>query len=105
DGDNLDFCTTLSLSANKEIWVATLRGDIGKYDPSTKQFNFYSVFNHSPSPISPWIETIYDTGEGYFLIGTATQGIKKFYLETGTYEDILIYNADNTEIYARDFLK
>lgn len=101
----LEFCTTLTLSKNKEVWVATMYGSIGQYNVNSKKFQFYSVFDHSPAPVSPWLERIYDTGEGYLLIGTATQGIKRFDLVSRTYNDVLIYNADNTEIFARDFLK
>jgi len=104
-GEQLDFCTSLTLSTKKEIWVATMYGSIGRFNVNNKKFQFYSLFNHSPAPVSPWLERIFDTGEGYLLIGTATQGIKKFNLSNNTYEDVLIYNADNTEIFARDFLK
>lgn len=104
-GAHLDFCTAITLSQNKEIWVATMYGNIGRYDANSKKFSFFSVFDHSPAPVSPWLERIFDTGEGYLLIGTATQGIKKFNLENNTYDDVLVYNADNTEIFARDFLK
>lgn len=104
-GEQLDFCTAITLSQNKEIWVATMYGSIGRYNANSKKFSFFSVFDHSPAPVSPWLERIFDTGEGYLLIGTATQGIKKFNLESNTYDDVLIYNADNTEIFARDFLK
>jgi ligand-binding sensor domain-containing protein/signal transduction histidine kinase len=98
-------CSTLTISQSGEIWIATFYGFIGRYKKENEGFEFFSVFSHSPAPVSPWLEQIYDTGEGFFLIGTATQGIKKFDLSTKKYEDILIYNTDNTEIYARDFIK
>ncbi|WP_460686447.1 ligand-binding sensor domain-containing protein [Niabella aquatica] len=101
----LNFCTTLAVSHTKDIWVATFQGELGRYNKINGKFEFFPVFNHSPAPATFWLERIYDTGEGYLLIGTATQGIKKFNLSTKTYEDLLIYNTDNTEIYARDFIK
>lgn len=101
----LDFCTTLTISRNNELWVGTLHGSIGRYDPATGRFTFFSVFGHSQPAVSTWLERIFDTGEGYFLIGTATQGIKKFNTRDHTYEDLLTYNTDKTEIYARDFVQ
>ncbi|WP_300602141.1 two-component regulator propeller domain-containing protein [Niabella sp.] len=103
--EGLNQCTTLTISNNNQLWVGTLSGMIGRYDPATGRFRFRSVFDHSRPAVSTWLERIYDTGEGYFLIGTATQGIKKFDPARETYEDLLTYNTDNTEIYARDFVR
>ena len=101
----LELCTALTISKNNELWIGLLNGSLGRYDRATGHFSFTSLFSHSAPPVSPWLERIFDTGEGYFLIGTATQGIKKFYLRDHRYEDLLTYNTDNTEIYARDFVK
>lgn len=101
----IDLCTIVTISRANETWIANMRGEIGRYNRANGQFEFFSVFSHSPAPVSSWLEQIYDTGEGFFLIGTATQGIKKFDLSTKTYEDMLVYNIDGTEIFARDFIK
>ncbi|MBO9593586.1 MAG: histidine kinase [Niabella sp.] len=101
----LDLCTTLAIANNNQLWVGTLSGMLGRYDATTGRFRFRSVFDHSRPAVSTWLERIYDTGEGYFLVGTATQGIKKFDTATETYTDLLTYNTDNTEIYARDFVR
>ncbi|MBZ4191028.1 ligand-binding sensor domain-containing protein [Niabella beijingensis] len=103
--NELDLCTTLTISKANELWVGLLSGSVGRYDSASGRFSFFSLFQHSPPPVSPWLERIYDTGEGYFLVGTATQGIKKFYTASHTYEDLLTYNTDNTQIYARDFVQ
>jgi hypothetical protein len=36
---------------------------------------------------------------------TSNQGVKLFTLATSDYVDILTYNKDKTEIFARDFLQ
>ncbi|ANH80729.1 histidine kinase [Niabella ginsenosidivorans] len=105
DQEGLQYCSTLTLSVNGQLWVGNMNGEIGNYDKKKQQFTFHSVFAHSKPAVSNWIEKIYDTGEGYFLIGTSNQGIKKFYINDRTYEDLLTYNKDRTEIFARDFVK
>ena len=103
--NEIGLCTIVTISQASNIWIANMQGEVGLYNRTNGGFEFFSVFNHSPVPVSPWLEHIYDTGEGFFLIGTATQGIKKFNPSTKTYEDLLAYNADGTEIFARDFVK
>lgn len=104
-GDKLQHCSTLTISANNQLWVANMYGEIGNYDPQTETFTYYSVFSHSGIPVSRWIERIFETGQGYFLIGTSNQGIKKFNINDRCYEDLLIYNQDKTAIFARDFAR
>ena len=42
---------------------------------------------------------------GNILIGTSNQGIKLFDAKTSDYKDILTYNTDKTEIFARNFVQ
>ncbi|SDD33658.1 ligand-binding sensor domain-containing protein [Niabella drilacis] len=101
----LQSCSALTVSANNQLWIGNMSGDLANYDQEKGLFRFYSVFSHSKPAVSHWIERIYDTGKGYFLIGTSNQGIKKFNINERSYEDLLTYNNDKTEIFARDFVK
>lgn len=96
--------TSLSISEKDEIWVSSMNGFIQKYNHRTDSFSNYSVFDKSEPAISNWIEKIYNTGKGYILVGTSNQGIKIFDLKTSTYKELLTSNADQTAIYARDFM-
>ncbi len=96
--------TSLSISANDEVWVSTTDGFIQKYNDVKDTFESYNVFSNSKPTISAWIEKLYDTGKGFFLIGTSNQGVKSFDTSTVTYKDILVANSDQTAIYARDFI-
>lgn len=95
--------TSILITAKDEVWVGTNDGFIQRFDQHRGVFENYSVFDHSVPAISNWIEKIYDTGRGVFLIGTSNQGIKSFDINTRTYKDLLTNNSDHTEIYARDF--
>jgi len=96
--------TSLSITANDEVWVSTTDGFIQKYKETKDTFENYNVFINSKPTISSWIEKLYDTGKGFFFIGTSNQGIKAFDTGTLTYKDILAANPDQTPIYARDFI-
>ena len=96
--------TSLSITANDEVWVSTTDGFIQKYKETKDTFENYNVFINSKPTISSWIEKLYDTGKGFFFIGTSNQGIKTFDTGTLTYKDILAANPDQTPIYARDFI-
>ena len=63
------------------------------------------MFTHSPKTVSNWIEKIYGTNGQYIWIGTSNQGVKLFDVTKGDYEDVLTYNADKTEIFARNFVQ
>lgn len=95
--------SAICVSAQGQLWAATDKGQLQSYDAQYQPNATYSLFDQSrPSP-SHWIEDIFDTGQGYILIGTSNQGIKCFDTRQHTYKDILTYNADKTEVYGRDF--
>jgi ligand-binding sensor domain-containing protein/signal transduction histidine kinase/DNA-binding response OmpR family regulator len=96
--------TSLSIAADGNIWISTTDGFIQRYDPDKNTFESYNVFYKSKPTISSWIEKVYDTGKGFFFIGTSNQGIKLFDLKTLSYKDLLTRNTDQTAIYARDFI-
>jgi ligand-binding sensor domain-containing protein/signal transduction histidine kinase/DNA-binding response OmpR family regulator len=96
--------TSISINAKDEIWLSSTSGFIQKYNPATDSFTEYSVFDKSKPSISNWVEKVYDTGMGFLFVGTSSQGIKTFDLQTLTYQDLITTNADQTAIYARDFI-
>lgn len=96
--------SSICVTADGTVWISTVAGTIEKYLPGNDSFVSFDVFKHSPAPGSLWIEKIFDTGKGSLLIGTSRQGVKLFDLKTLTYKDILTYNDDHTEIFARDFI-
>jgi ligand-binding sensor domain-containing protein/signal transduction histidine kinase len=96
--------TSLAL-VNGNIWVSTANGSIERYNETDDIFKGVDLFNHSPPPTSRWVNNIFNAGGEQIFVGTSNQGVKLFNIKTGGYEDILTYNADKTEIFARDFIK
>lgn len=105
ENNYLNFCTSITTGFDGKIWIGTIDGYIIGHDITTDIFFPYSVFIHSQPSTSAWIEKIYDSGLGFLLIGTSNQGIKKFDLHNCSYTDLLTYNNDGSEIYARDFIR
>ena len=100
-----DIITAVCLSSDSIIWIANSSGGLEKYDAEKRTFTPYNVFAHSPLTESHWIETIADAGNGSLFIGTSNQGIKLFNTNNNSYTDVLTYDNDHTEIFARDFVK
>jgi signal transduction histidine kinase/ligand-binding sensor domain-containing protein/DNA-binding response OmpR family regulator len=90
---------------NGSLWISTASGTIEKLHPASRTFTSYDLFKKSPRVASNFIEKIFYAGDNKIFIGTTTQGFKQFDCTTGTYRDMLIYNADKTEVYVRDFVK
>ncbi|MFD2286217.1 response regulator [Pedobacter petrophilus] len=97
--------TSISITPTGDLWVSTNDGFIQMYNKMGNNFESYSVFDKSQPTISGWIEKLYDTGKGYFLIGTSNQGVKVFDQKSLTYKDLNIKNPDRTALYARSFLE
>lgn len=87
------------------VWVSTATGILKKYSAADNSFTGFDLFSHSAKSVSNWIEPIYGTSDGNILVGTSNQGVKQFFPATGTYKDVLTYNADKTEIFARAFVQ
>lgn len=97
--------TSYYVQKDGTLWVATAGGLIEKYNAVAKTFDKkFDVFKKSPYTVSKWIESIYDAGNGTFLIGTSNQGLKSLNVNTGEYTDIITLNADRTDIIVRDIL-
>ena len=103
---NSEFFEASSISniIDNEVWISTRRGTIEHYQAHSDTFVSYDMFENSPYTSSKWIERIFNTGRGSLLVGTSNQGVKIFTLKSGNYRDLLTFNSDKTEIFARDFL-
>ncbi len=96
--------TALYIDNGYQIWIGTIHGTIAKFDPVHKTFQEFNLFRHSRPVASFEINCITRTADGAMLIGTSGQGVKRFDPASGTYEDILTYRENGTEIFARNFL-
>ena len=94
--------TSLCSLPNGDVWIATTDGLLNRYNSAKENFTAYDVFTHSPFAASHWIQNIHPAGNDELLVGTSSQGIKKFNIPTLTYKDLLTYNPDKTAIYVRD---
>lgn len=97
--------TSICTLPDSSVWVSTAAGLLKKYNPKTNQFESFDLFQHSRKTVSNWIEKLYATLNGNILVGTSNQGVKLFDTKTLSYSDILTYNADKTEIFARNFVQ
>lgn len=97
--------TSICITPDGTVWAATTTGYLKKYIERTNSFESFDVFSHSRPTVSKWIEKIYSTRNGSILIGTSNQGAKIFNATTATYKDILTYNRDKTELFARNFIQ
>ena len=97
--------TSVCIDHNNTVWVSTSDGRLQKYNSINDSFTAYNVFSDSKHSSSRWIEKIYATSQQSILIGTSNYGVKLFKLDDLTYKDLLTYNPDKTEIFARDFVQ
>jgi ligand-binding sensor domain-containing protein/signal transduction histidine kinase len=97
--------TSICTDDNGVLWVATPDGFLNKYDAVSDSFTPFNLFYKSKDASSKHIIKISNTNKGSLLVGTLNQGIKLFDIQTKDYKDILIYNHDKTEIFAKDFIQ
>lgn len=97
--------TSLCTLKDGSVWVSGANGFIHKYNEALNNFTPYNLFSHSPKTVSNWIEPLYAVSDGSILAGTSNQGVKQFFPASGSYKDVLTYNADKTEIFARAFVQ
>jgi signal transduction histidine kinase/ligand-binding sensor domain-containing protein len=97
--------TSVCVDKYGEPWISTANGMLLQYRNEKKDFVLHDLFNNNPDAYPKWIEKIYATGDGTILIGTSNYGVKEFDQRTSSYTDVLTYNPDRTEIFARDFVQ
>ncbi|MGZ5255130.1 MAG: ligand-binding sensor domain-containing protein, partial [Flavitalea sp.] len=97
--------TSVCVDKYGEPWISTANGMLLQYHDDINDFITHDVFKDNPNAYPKWIEKIYATGEGTILIGTSNYGVKEFNQQTSSYSDLLTYNPDKTEIFARDFVQ
>lgn len=103
--DKYFFATSICKTPAGVIWVSASSGTIHKYDPRSDTFRSYDIFSKSEETTYHWIETIYSPDDDFLLIGTQSQGIKRFDIPTATYQDVLPFDEDNAELFVRNFVK
>jgi ligand-binding sensor domain-containing protein/signal transduction histidine kinase len=104
DVNNYFEATAICTSLKGKLWAASSAGLLYEYDNVSNSFVSHDLFQHSKK-IARWIERIYSTSDGNILVGTSNQGAKLYDVATKTYTDILTYNKDKTEIFARSFVE
>ncbi len=96
--------STLCTGSDKQIWLGSTTGKIGRIEPIKETILWYNVFEKSHETPVKNITTLFDCGNNELLIGTRTQGVKIFNKRTGIYKDLPFRNADGTAIYVRQFI-
>lgn len=97
--------TSVCADDSGTIWVATTTGILKKFNRTNNTFTSYDLFAKSKTASSKFIEKIFNTKKGTLLIGTLNEGIKLFDIAGENYKDLIIYNHDKTQIFAKDFMQ
>lgn len=88
------------------LWITTSAGIIAQYNPAHNSFDkTYDLFSQSAHPVSKWIQSVCEAGNGLALVGTSNEGLKLLDTRTGTYKNLITYNPDKTDITVMDILK
>lgn len=103
--DKFFSATSLCIAADGDLLISTTTGFLERYNTATNSFTSYDLFSHSKAAVSRWIERLYTTTRGTILAGTSNQGVKLFDPGTSSYQDILTYNTNQTEIFVRNFIQ
>ena len=103
--DETIHATALCMAANGDMWFGTMDGYLKRFDTSSQTCKGPDVFSHSIRLPTCFIKKIYPAGKDAIFVGTTCQGIKLFNIATNTYNDLLIYSADNSTVYVRDILQ
>ncbi len=97
--------TSICKDENETMWFSSDNGFLYKYNEAGDLFESYDMFAFSPSPTSRRIQKIHPGEKGFIYVGTTSQGLKKFDINTNKYADILTSNSDRTSIFVRDILQ
>jgi len=97
--------SSLSITPDSSLWISTSTGLLKKYMPQTDSFMTYEVYEKKGKPVRFLIEKIYPVSNQTFLIGTINQGVKFYDANTKECREVVTYNPDKTEIYAREFIR
>lgn len=103
--DDYFAATSVCLDSARTIWVSSSTGMLQQYNHKKNRFTGFNLFTPSQSSSSKWIEKIQATAFNSILIGTSNYGVKQFHLSDYSTKDLITYNPDKTEIFARDFVQ
>ena len=97
--------TAICVDFEGKIWVSTDKGILQKYNEKNNTFKGFDLFSHSSEVPSNLIEKLYFSDNKSIFIGTTSQGLKKFDLNTSTYIDVMTFNQDRTRVHVRDIIR
>ena len=103
DSETFFRATSMCLTPDGNLWIATEDGLLKKYFHSNDSFLSFDVFSGIPAT-NKWIEKIHSTSKG-ILIGTAAHGLIAFDEKIESFENIISRNSDNIGIFVRDILE
>ena len=95
--------TSICQNRDGSMWFSTPDGFLKRMNGSCETFASFDAFTRTAA--SRWVEKVVPGPNGTLYVGTSSQGIKQFDPATGTFTDLLTYNADKTTIYVRDILQ
>lgn len=101
----MPYLTAIAAGTGNELWLATESGLVAAFKPNNGSFNYYNVFSKSPHITAKRIEKIWPGDGGQVYVGTSNHGVKLLNTLTNTYQDILTFDEDHTEILARVFCR
>ncbi len=99
------YASSICISKDGKVWASTTNGFVERFNDTTGKFTGFDVFVHSTVPTSRWIQKIHTGDNNSIFIGTSSQGLKIFNINSCQYQDILTYNPDRTTIFVRDMLQ
>lgn len=91
--------STLYQTHHGILWIGTENGLIASYNNTNKSFSYYVISDNIHPHNS--IEKIYAVNNDLF-IGTSKEGLKRFDYKKHTYQNLLEYDINKTEIFVRD---
>ncbi|MCM5528248.1 two-component regulator propeller domain-containing protein [Parasegetibacter sp. NRK P23] len=104
-GKTVESPTAVCIDTQGIVWVGTAQGLLLQYLPEKDTFLSYNLFPGKTYAYPKWIEKIYAGSGPFIMVGTSNYGVKQFHSIQRTHKDVLTYNAEGNEIFARDFLQ
>lgn len=97
--------TSVTVAADGSVWASSALGFVYRFDAASHSFFSYDLFAHSPRPSSHRILRLFATSDTSLLVGTTNQGVKRFAIASGTYEDLLTHNEEKSELIVYGFIQ
>ncbi len=89
--------TAILKAKSGRLWFGTSRGTISVFNKSENSFTTYPLKNTGNS-----VEKIFDTGEGFLLLGTSKEGVFSFDLKSGRFAPFFDESGKSAGLFVRD---